>query len=78
MLQAEMKIWQHSSTRALTSYVTRRRGQGPLNRGRTVVHRAFKSLNEVRGMCHKTELKTPWLWSASEIYRPSDRRLLAK
>jgi hypothetical protein len=24
------------------------------------------------------KMKTPWLWSASEIYRPSDRRLLAK
>jgi hypothetical protein len=23
-------------------------------------------------------LITPWLWSASELYRPSDRRLLAK
>jgi hypothetical protein len=22
--------------------------------------------------------KTPWLWSASELYLPSDRRLLAK
>jgi hypothetical protein len=22
--------------------------------------------------------KTPWLWSASELCRPSDRRLLAK
>jgi hypothetical protein len=27
--------------------------------------------------CHPQK-KTPWLWSASEIYRPSDHRFLAK
>jgi hypothetical protein len=40
-------------------------------------------------ICHKIGLQlntfdvlksyyTPWLWFASELYRPSDRRLLAK
>jgi hypothetical protein len=27
---------------------------------------------------HDTKKKTPWLWSGSELCRPSDRRLLAK
>jgi hypothetical protein len=27
---------------------------------------------------HYKASSTPWLWSASELYRPSDRRLLAK
>jgi hypothetical protein len=28
--------------------------------------------------CTKTHIKTPWPESASELYRPSDHRLLAK
>jgi hypothetical protein len=35
------------------------------------------SLVALLNVVYKQKL-TPWLWSASELYRPSDRRLLAK
>jgi hypothetical protein len=44
---------------------------------------AIRSSNLIRGVCcppsHKQKTKqTPWSESASELYRPSDRRLSAK
>jgi hypothetical protein len=33
---------------------------------------------ELYSTATKTKRKTPWLESASELYRPSDQRLLAK
>jgi hypothetical protein len=38
----------------------------------------LKNSNKCKGELYKTKQKTPWLLSASELHRPSDRRLSAK